>query len=115
MATDEELNCESDCVCVRVCVRVTSRRESDDTWAQGYVAKLSLGLGSVTGPASVLGRGTHPSPSAVTSATRERAQAPRRPLLPHTVHCGHREGVRPDPRLCLPLHEAPNNRLQFLP
>lgn len=47
------------------------REQTGDTWAKGYVAKLSLGLRSITGPASVLGRGTHPSPSAVTSATRE--------------------------------------------
>lgn len=91
-------------VCVSVYVWDTWRQETDNTWAQGYVAKLSLGLGSVTGPASVLGRGTHPSPSAVTSATREGAQAPRRPLLPHTVYCGHREGVRPDRCPSLPHH-----------
>ena len=47
------------------------REQTDNTWAQGYVAKLSLGLRSVTGPASMLGRGTHPSPSAVPSATCE--------------------------------------------
>lgn len=70
--------------------------QTGDTWAKGYVAKLSLGLGSITGPASVLGRGTHPSPSAVTSAASEWAKAPRWPLLPYTVHCGHRKGVRPD-------------------
>lgn len=52
-----------------------SRR--DDTWAKGYVAKLSLGLGSIAGPASVLRGGAHPSPSAVTSAASERAKAPR--------------------------------------
>lgn len=83
------------CLCTLV-ISLFFTGPTADTWAEGYVAKLSLGLGSITGPASVLGRGTHPSPSAVTSATCERAQAPRWPLLPHTVYCGHRKGVRPD-------------------
>lgn len=45
--------------------------QTDDTWAKGYVAKFSLGLRSITSPASMLGRRAHPSPSAVTSATCE--------------------------------------------
>ncbi len=67
---------------------------SAQTWAEGNVAEFALGLGSLTRSSSVLGWSAHPSAGAMTPPTGERAEAPRRPLFPHTVHCQQRTRVK---------------------